>query len=78
VAALLTGRDPVRCKCGVIHQSDLFKSIEYCIDHIFGHILGLECLAKLVSRAGSGSQLAERDGAGHRLDIGINIIGSCG
>ena len=76
VAALLARGDPVHCKRGVVHQSDFLESIEHSIDHTFGHILGLQCLVKLVSGASFGGQLAQRDGTGHRLDVGINIIGS--
>ena len=74
VAALLARSDPIHCKRGVVHQSDFLESIEHSIDHTFGHVLSLQCLVKLISGASSSGQLAERDGAGHRLGIGIDII----
>ena len=75
VAALLARGDPVHCKRGVVDQTHLFKSIQHDINRGSGHVLGLECLVKLMSSAGSDSQLAQCDGTGHRFDIGVDIPG---
>jgi hypothetical protein len=75
VAALLAGGDPVSCKRRVIDQAHLFESIEHGINRSPGHLFGLECLVKLMSGTRSGSQLAQCDGTGHRLNIGVNLLG---
>jgi hypothetical protein len=76
VTALLAGGDPVNRERRVVDQAHLLKSIEYGINRGLGHFLGLECLVKLLSSASPGSQLAQCDGACHRLNIGIKILGS--
>jgi hypothetical protein len=76
MATLLVGPDPVNCERGVVDQTHLFKSIKYGIYRGLRHLLGLECLVKLVSSASSDSQLAQYDATGHRLDIGVDILGS--
>jgi hypothetical protein len=74
VATLLTGCDPVNCKCCVVDQAYPFKSIKYCIDRSRRHIPGLKRLVKLVSGTSFGSQLPQCDGAGHGLGVGITVF----
>ena len=74
VPPALTGRHPVAGEHRIVDQAHVGQSIQHLPGHLLRHLLCLKCLVELVSGPGLDGQLAQRDGAGDGVGIGLGIL----